>query len=58
MIRLRKGTSSTAFVLANGFDILNGVQEITVPAVTPGDDYSIVLFGDSGNFSPAFAIVV
>ncbi|KAG5716652.1 hypothetical protein E4T56_gene16389 [Termitomyces sp. T112] len=43
--------------LAKGFDILNGRQEVTIPADTaPGDDYSVVLFGDSGNNSPKFTI--
>jgi len=42
--------------LASGFNILLGRFEVTVPDVTPGDDYAIVLFGDSGNFSPNFTI--
>jgi len=43
--------------LASGFDLVIGWVVITVPDVTPGDDYQLVLFGDSGNFSPAFSIV-
>ncbi|KAI0074133.1 hypothetical protein K474DRAFT_1665793 [Panus rudis PR-1116 ss-1] len=42
--------------LAKGFDILDGRVEVTVPDVTPADDYAVVLFGDSGNFSPHFTI--
>ncbi|EIN05326.1 hypothetical protein PUNSTDRAFT_137439 [Punctularia strigosozonata HHB-11173 SS5] len=42
--------------LATGFSILDGSHVVTVPDVTPGDDYSLVLFGDSGNFSPEFSI--
>ncbi|KAF9465755.1 hypothetical protein BDZ94DRAFT_300949 [Collybia nuda] len=43
--------------LAKGFDILSGRQEVTLPAdTTPGDDYSVVLFGDSGNNSQKFKI--
>ncbi|KAG6908311.1 hypothetical protein DXG01_005347 [Tephrocybe rancida] len=43
--------------MAKDFDILKGRQEVTIPADTvPGDDYSIVLFGDSGNNSPRFTI--
>jgi hypothetical protein len=42
--------------LADGFDILNGCQEVTVPNVNPGT-YQIVLFGDSGNWGQSFQIV-
>ncbi|GLB45477.1 hypothetical protein LshimejAT787_2300370 [Lyophyllum shimeji] len=43
--------------LAQGFDVLNGRQEVTIPADTePGNDYSVVLFGDSGNNSQRFTI--
>ncbi|KII86653.1 hypothetical protein PLICRDRAFT_43293 [Plicaturopsis crispa FD-325 SS-3] len=42
--------------LASGFSILDGRVEITVPDVAPGDDYEIVLFGDSGNYSQNFTI--
>lgn len=55
-IRLRKGDSTLPLVLADGFDILLGKFEVTVPWVTEGDDYAIVLFGDSGNWSPEFTI--
>ncbi|ESK95823.1 hypothetical protein Moror_12435 [Moniliophthora roreri MCA 2997] len=43
--------------LAKGFPILNGRQEIQVPNVEPGDDYTIVVFGDSGNHGERFTIV-
>jgi len=56
-IYLRKGqTTLVDNALASGFDITTGRTEITVPDVAPGDDYAIVLFGDSGNFSPYFKI--
>jgi len=42
--------------LASGFDIRLGTIEITVPDVTPADDYEVVLFGDSGNISQDFTI--
>ncbi|KAG6809412.1 hypothetical protein H0H92_000337 [Tricholoma furcatifolium] len=42
--------------LAQDFPLTQGEVDITVPNVTPRDDYIIVLFGDSGNASPAFAI--
>ncbi|TBU35383.1 hypothetical protein BD311DRAFT_743895 [Dichomitus squalens] len=56
LILLRKSGETTPVVLENGFDILLGRIEITVPWVVDGDDYSLVLFGDSGNFSPDFTI--
>ncbi|EIW51862.1 uncharacterized protein TRAVEDRAFT_32323 [Trametes versicolor FP-101664 SS1] len=55
-ILLRKGDLATPLVLASGFDILLGRIEVTVPWVIPDSDYSVVLFGDSGNFSPEFTI--
>jgi len=42
--------------LAQDFGILLGRYEITVPKVAPAKNYQIVLFGDSGNFSPEFTI--
>ncbi|KAI0645994.1 hypothetical protein C8Q79DRAFT_1010873 [Trametes meyenii] len=42
--------------LAVNFPIVAGSINISVPVVTPRDDYIIVLFGDSGNFSPKFTI--
>jgi len=42
--------------LAKGFNILKGHVEITVPKVTPGSDYQIVVFGDSGNYGAKFTI--
>ncbi|KAF9453097.1 hypothetical protein P691DRAFT_801954 [Macrolepiota fuliginosa MF-IS2] len=42
--------------LAKGFNIRDGKVTITVPDVPPRNDYIIVLMGDSGNASPAFAI--
>ncbi|OCH85233.1 hypothetical protein OBBRIDRAFT_740243 [Obba rivulosa] len=42
--------------LAEDVDLTRGHVEIQVPSVTPGDDYIVVLFGDSGNRSPRFTI--
>ncbi|KAF8817203.1 hypothetical protein BYT27DRAFT_7075331 [Phlegmacium glaucopus] len=42
--------------LAQGFKLRDGNVTITVPDVPPRDDYLIVLFGDSGDTSPSFAI--
>ncbi|TFK75403.1 hypothetical protein BDN72DRAFT_516476 [Pluteus cervinus] len=55
-ILLRQGGLTTNITLASGFDILLGTIDVTVPDVTPDSDYAIVLFGDSGNFSPDFII--
>ncbi|KAL1945505.1 hypothetical protein VTO73DRAFT_2356 [Trametes versicolor] len=43
-------------ILADGFDILLGRIEVTVPWVFEGDDYSVVLMGDSGNWGQEFTI--
>ncbi|CAK5272470.1 unnamed protein product, partial [Mycena citricolor] len=56
LLMLRKGDETAPFVLAKGFDIRSGFLSVTVPYVLGDDDYSWVLFGDSGNFSPFFAI--
>ncbi|KZV69008.1 hypothetical protein PENSPDRAFT_558618, partial [Peniophora sp. CONT] len=43
--------------LADGFDLSTGSVNVTVPSgLTTNKDYSITLFGDSGNVSPAFEI--
>ncbi|KAJ6557723.1 hypothetical protein B0H19DRAFT_1148413 [Mycena capillaripes] len=56
LLLLRKGNHTAPFILAEGFDLRAGSLEITVPWVLADDDYEFVLFGDSGNFSPAFTI--
>ncbi|KAF8159239.1 hypothetical protein B0H34DRAFT_782088 [Crassisporium funariophilum] len=56
IIMLRKGGLTTPLILENRFDILLGRITVTVPWVDNGDDYQLVLFGDSGNFSPMFTI--
>ncbi|KAJ7625800.1 hypothetical protein FB45DRAFT_836078 [Roridomyces roridus] len=56
MIFLRKTDLTTPLILADNFDILLGRIEVKVPLVVEGSDYQLVLFGDSGNFSPEFTI--
>ncbi|KAF8633258.1 hypothetical protein AX17_004434 [Amanita inopinata Kibby_2008] len=57
-IYLRKGDRTFMnFTLASNFSILLGSIEVQVPAVLPDDDYRVVLFGDSGNWSPTFSII-
>ncbi|KAJ7289392.1 hypothetical protein C8J57DRAFT_431263 [Mycena rebaudengoi] len=50
-IMLRKGELTTPVILADNFSILLGKIKVKVPWVVDGDDYALVLFGDSGNFS-------
>ncbi|KAL5524379.1 hypothetical protein ACEPAF_9519 [Sanghuangporus sanghuang] len=56
-VQLRKDGHTSSDVLAEGFNLTDGSVEITVPDVTPDFGYQVVLFGDSGNFSPEFEIV-
>ncbi|KAF8997974.1 hypothetical protein BDQ17DRAFT_1309386 [Cyathus striatus] len=49
--------SNVELVLAQGFDFRSGSVNFTVPNVAPGT-YHITLFGDSGDISPDFQIVV
>ncbi|EPQ52679.1 hypothetical protein GLOTRDRAFT_20378, partial [Gloeophyllum trabeum ATCC 11539] len=54
---LKNNVIITGAPLANGFSILDGTHEITVPlTVEPGSGYTVVLFGDSGDISPEFTI--
>ncbi|KAJ3725153.1 hypothetical protein C8R42DRAFT_718644 [Lentinula raphanica] len=34
----------------------NGAYSVTVPDVPAGDDYQVILYGDSGNIGPSFTI--
>ncbi|KAJ2928645.1 hypothetical protein H1R20_g8441, partial [Candolleomyces eurysporus] len=56
-IKLRKDDYTMDESLAERFSILAGSREIVVPDVAEGDNYQIVLFGDSGNWSQSFRIV-
>ncbi|KAF9267299.1 hypothetical protein L218DRAFT_855737 [Marasmius fiardii PR-910] len=42
--------------LAEGIDLHSGNVTIIIPEVEPGENYFVVLFGDSGNRSPPFTI--
>ncbi|KAK0201322.1 hypothetical protein DFS33DRAFT_1266220, partial [Desarmillaria ectypa] len=55
-IRLIKGGRFLPVVLADEFDILLGSIEVQVPWVVEGNDYALVLFGDSGNVGKEFSI--
>ncbi|KAI5886089.1 uncharacterized protein SCHCODRAFT_02603309 [Schizophyllum commune H4-8] len=55
-IRLVKDDRITPLILADNFDILLGTYEVTVPWVETGDNYRILLFGDSGNWGDEFTI--
>ncbi|KAK0442658.1 hypothetical protein EV421DRAFT_571007 [Armillaria borealis] len=56
-IRLIKGGGQLPVVLADQFDILLGSIEVQVPWVIEGDDYALVLFGNSGNRGKSFTII-
>ncbi|KAI0055746.1 hypothetical protein BV25DRAFT_1724835 [Artomyces pyxidatus] len=43
--------------LASNFSILAGRVEVTVPDTEPANDYSVVLYGDSTNWSQMFTII-
>ncbi|KII88217.1 hypothetical protein PLICRDRAFT_41366 [Plicaturopsis crispa FD-325 SS-3] len=54
---VRAGNVSDPVLLAQGFDILLGRIEVQVPDyIQPRSDYELILWGDSGNFSPEFSI--
>ncbi|KAN0091166.1 hypothetical protein V8E55_004732 [Tylopilus felleus] len=54
-LRINGLTQSTP--LAEDFPLASGQVNVTVPAnTTPSNEWEVVLFGDSGNFSPAFTI--
>ncbi|KAF8630661.1 hypothetical protein AX15_002809 [Amanita polypyramis BW_CC] len=56
-IYLRKGDITLLEnPLAANFSILLGSKKVKVPSVEPGH-YRVVLFGDSGNWSPPFRII-
>ncbi|GJE98808.1 hypothetical protein PsYK624_150450 [Phanerochaete sordida] len=54
-ILLRSGNYEMPLVLAHDFDLRAGRVEVTVPDVITGN-FSVVLFGDSGNWSEDFLI--
>ncbi|KAF8910320.1 hypothetical protein CPB85DRAFT_1435252 [Mucidula mucida] len=53
-LRLNGITNMTA--LAAGFKITDGNVTVVVPDVEPSDEYVVVLYGDSGNWSKEFTI--
>ncbi|KAK7034691.1 hypothetical protein VNI00_012098 [Paramarasmius palmivorus] len=55
--RARLVGSAGTLAPVNSFDLRAGFVEVDVPLVPAGKDYSITLFGDSGNTSPDFTIV-
>ncbi|KAG6334660.1 hypothetical protein ID866_4427 [Astraeus odoratus] len=58
-IFLRQGNATQANPIKEGFPLSDGQVQVTVPSdVTPGDDWRVVLFGDSGNWSPFFTITL
>ncbi|PSR75327.1 hypothetical protein PHLCEN_2v9190 [Hermanssonia centrifuga] len=55
-IILRSGDIETPVLLAWDFDIRDGQTDVVVPNVLTGN-YSVVLFGDSGNWGETFEII-
>ncbi|KAI0086237.1 hypothetical protein BDY19DRAFT_895338 [Irpex rosettiformis] len=55
-ILLRSGEIETPVVVGHGFKLTDGRVEVTVPDVMTRDDFSLVLFGDSGNWGDQFTI--
>jgi len=56
VVLAKAGIEDWEHPLADGFNILDGRVNITVPAVVDGSDYAIVVFGDSGNYGELFTI--
>ncbi|KAJ3542024.1 hypothetical protein NM688_g6016 [Phlebia brevispora] len=56
-ILLRYFDDELPIVLAHDFDLRAGAVAITVPEVVTSPDFSIVLFGDSGNWGDTFTII-
>ncbi|KIP07805.1 hypothetical protein PHLGIDRAFT_117775 [Phlebiopsis gigantea 11061_1 CR5-6] len=55
-ITLRSGEFETPVLLAWGIHLRDGKVDVTAPNVISGNDYSLVLFGDSGNTGNEFTI--
>ncbi|KAL4073887.1 hypothetical protein V8B97DRAFT_1914957 [Scleroderma yunnanense] len=54
-IYLRQGDATQLNPIKEGFLLTDGQVQVTVPEVTPGS-YQIVLYGNSGDWSPSFTI--
>ncbi|TFK37253.1 hypothetical protein BDQ12DRAFT_685562 [Crucibulum laeve] len=51
------GVTIPNLTIASNFSILLGTINVQVPNLAAGNDYRVILFGDSGNTSPAFSII-
>ncbi|KAE9405687.1 hypothetical protein BT96DRAFT_915896 [Gymnopus androsaceus JB14] len=57
LLRDLNGLEDVEHPLASNFNTVNSTSvSFVVPNVPSGEGYEIVLFGDSGNFSPKFTI--
>ncbi|EKM75345.1 hypothetical protein AGABI1DRAFT_87906 [Agaricus bisporus var. burnettii JB137-S8] len=56
LILSKGGRLDVEHPLAKDFDIMDGQHTVTVPILPVGDDYQLILFGDSGNAGPTFSI--
>lgn len=55
-ILLRSGDLETPVILKYGIHLRDGHVRVKAPDVFTANDYSLVLFGDSGNWGPQFTI--
>ncbi|KIP07806.1 hypothetical protein PHLGIDRAFT_117776 [Phlebiopsis gigantea 11061_1 CR5-6] len=55
-ITLRSGEFETPVLLAWDIDLRDGKADVIAPYVITSNDYSLVLFGDSGNWGNQFTI--
>ncbi|GJE96868.1 hypothetical protein PsYK624_130750 [Phanerochaete sordida] len=55
-IILRSGDYETPVILAHDIHLRDGHVKVKAPDVFTANDYSLVLFGDSGNWGPQFTI--
>ncbi|KAF9523900.1 hypothetical protein CPB83DRAFT_862108 [Crepidotus variabilis] len=58
IILVKNGILDFKHPLAENLDVLAGQARVKVPqTVAPGDDYQILLYGDSGNSGDVFSII-
>ncbi|KAF8904109.1 hypothetical protein CPB84DRAFT_1745939 [Gymnopilus junonius] len=56
IILVTNGVLNFDHPLADNLDVLSGITQVTVPNVDAGNDYQILVFGDSGNTGDFFTI--
>ncbi|KDR82373.1 hypothetical protein GALMADRAFT_237651 [Galerina marginata CBS 339.88] len=56
IILVTNGVLDFEHPLVDNCDVLAGAHQVIVPSVKPGNDYQILVFGDSGNTGDFFTI--